>query len=70
MSKTQEQNKPAQQKTDPHCRICGYKPRKSRAGKPDYSWDKIILHLETNHPADVLPTREEILILEKQGHAQ
>lgn len=51
-----------------HCRICGYTPRKARPGQSDFSWEKVIDHIESKHPEEALPTREEFLILEKQGN--
>lgn len=70
MSNAQKQKQPAGPKIDPHCRVCGYTPRKPRPGQPDFSWEKIVDHMETKHPDDVLPTNDEFLILERQGKRQ
>jgi hypothetical protein len=57
------QKQPAQPTTGvAHCRICGYTPRKPRPGEPDWSWDKIVDHIEAKHPDDALPTSEELAI--------
>ncbi len=46
-----------------HCRICGYTPRPPKAGKPDFTFERIIEHLESRHPAEVLGTVSEFQIL-------
>lgn len=50
----------------PHCRICGYSPRPPKAGEPDFSYEKVIEHMEDKHPCEVLGFLAEGAILHGQ----
>jgi hypothetical protein len=50
----------------PHCRICGYAPRPPKPGQPDYSWEKIVDHMESRHPEWVYEAQREFGILRRQ----
>ncbi len=49
-----------------HCRICGYTPRPPRPGDPDYSFEKIVNHIELRHPMEVWGVMREMMILDAQ----
>jgi hypothetical protein len=51
-----------------HCRICGYTPRPQKLAKPYWSFEKIIDHMESRHPALVYEFRVEWEILLTQQH--
>jgi hypothetical protein len=49
-----------------HCRICGYTPRPPKPGEPDFSFEKILDHLERRHPYNVRGTMAELFTLQAQ----
>src|SRR5438552_5706486 len=53
----------------PHFRLCGYTPRPPRLGESDFSFEKILDHLESKHPASVYGTPREfgIVLAQRRG---
>jgi hypothetical protein len=60
----QKQREQSTTKVVHSCRICG---RKFRA---EPVWERIVLHIESKHPSQLLPYREEFAYLAQQRECQ